>query len=102
MTGGRLRIVFLIGKRNASTELSIAQVCQTSGFEPLAVLIDTGKGGFKQRWRNLRRNLRREGLAYIFHRGVTSLRQFLERCADRVIPVDEVETLLREAFPARN
>src|ERR1700736_3999608 len=102
MTGGRLRVVFLIGKRDASTELSIAQVCQTSGVEPLAVLIDTGKAGFQQRWRNLRRNIRREGLTYIFHRGVTSLRQFLERRADRVIPVHEVEALLSEAFPARN
>ncbi|MCU1337777.1 MAG: polysaccharide deacetylase [Bryobacterales bacterium] len=102
MTGGRLRVVFLIGRRNASTELSIAQVCRASGIEPVAVLIDTGKSGLRRLWLNLRRNIRREGIGYVFYRGVTALRQFLERCADRVIPAVEVETLLREAFPARD
>src|SRR5436190_440243 len=102
VTGGRLRVVFLIGRWNASTQLSIAQVCQTSGVEPVAVLIDTGRPGSGQRWRNLRRNVGREGIGYVFHRGVTALREFLERRADRVIPASEVEDLLRQAFPARD
>jgi peptidoglycan/xylan/chitin deacetylase (PgdA/CDA1 family) len=102
MNGGRLRIVFLIGSRSASTELSIAEVCRESGAEPVAVLIDTAESTFQQRWRNLRRNLRREGTGYILHRGVAALRQFLERCADRIIPANEVEELLRQAFPDRS
>ena len=68
----------------------------------MAVLIDTAESTPQQRRRNLRRNIRREGIGYIFHRGVAALRQFLERRADRVIPASEVEELLREAFPARN
>ena len=102
MSGGRLRVVFLIGSRSASTDLSIAEVCRVAGVEPVAVLIDTGGATSKQRRRNLRRNVRREGIGYVFHRGVTALRQFLERRADRVIPANEVEELLREAFPARS
>src|SRR5690349_15949052 len=98
MTKGRLRVVFLIGSRSASTDLSIAEVCRTSGVEPVAVLIDTGKPGSRQRWRNLRRNVSREGIGYVFHRGILALRQFLEGRADRVIDVKEVEALLREAF----
>jgi peptidoglycan/xylan/chitin deacetylase (PgdA/CDA1 family) len=101
-TDGRLRVVFLIGRRDASTESSIAQVCRAQGVDPVAVLIDAGRPDFRQRARNFRRNLRREGAGYVFHRGVTVLRQFLERCADRVIPASEVEAILREAFPARN
>ena len=71
-------------------------------MDPVAVLIDTARPDFRQRARNLRRNLRREGPGYVFHRWVTALRLFLERCADRVIPASEVEAILREAFPARN
>ena len=102
MTDGRLRVVFLISRRNASTALSIAEVCRTSGVEPVAVLIDTARPGFSRRWRNLRRNIRREGLGYVFHRAVTVLRLFLERFADRIIPAEEVDALLHQAFPARD
>jgi len=100
MTGGRLRVVFLIGRRQASTDLSIAQICRTSGVEPIAVLIDIGRPDFRQRWRNFRRNLNREGPAYVFHRVVKAMRESLERWADRVIPANEVEAILHQAFPA--
>src|ERR1051326_1425140 len=102
MTGGRLRVVFLIGRRTAPPELSIAEVCRPAGVEPVAVLVDTGGTTLGRRLHNLRRNLRREGPGYIVHRAVTGLRQFLERCAASVIDEQEVEALLEEAVPGRN
>ncbi len=96
-----LRVVFLIAEPSASTELSIAQVCRVPGVQPLAVLIDTDRPAWRQRQRNLRRNIGREGLGYIYHRGISALRHFLEHCADRVIPAAEVEAILHEAFPDR-
>ncbi len=101
MPGDRLRVVFLIGSLDASTELSIANVCRVAGVRPVAVLIDTERPGFRQRLRDLKRNVRLEGLGYIFHVGSSALWQFLERAADRVVQANEVDALLREAFPER-
>jgi peptidoglycan/xylan/chitin deacetylase (PgdA/CDA1 family) len=100
-TGARLRVVFLISRRDASTELSIAQVCKESGVQPVAVLVDTFRPGLGHRLRNLRRNIGREGLGYLFHRGLSALRQSLEQRANRMIPDGEVEALLKRAFPER-
>ena len=94
-----LKVAFLIGRDDAATHAAIARVCLLPGIETAAVLLDTGRTTGSQRWRNLKRNIRREGLSYIFFRAVSALRQKLEKHADDVIPNGEVEQLLNAAFP---
>lgn len=96
---GHLRVVFLVGQDNASTRLSIEQVCRVQNVVPAAVLVDTHKDSIAKRLRNLRRNVRREGIAYVFFRGLFSLREILDHWAARAAPRAEVEQLLRKAFP---
>jgi len=101
MSGARLRVAFLIGRDDAGTQSVIARVCESPYVETLAVLLDTAQDPPARRWRNLKRNIRREGLSYIPHRLVSALREKLEAVSDRVIPGREVEQLLAQAFPDR-
>ena len=101
MQQGRLKIAFLIGRDDAATQAPIARACELKGVEVVAVLVDTEPSSAGQRWRNLRRNIRREGLSYLFYRALSLLRERLEAWADRVIPREEVDQLLRQAFPER-
>jgi peptidoglycan/xylan/chitin deacetylase (PgdA/CDA1 family) len=102
MSGDKLKIAFLIGRDDLGTQTAIARVCALDGVEAVAVLWDTAVPSRKQRWRNLKKNLRQEGLSYLFYRALGALRAKLEACADRVIPQAEVEDLLRRAFPERD
>lgn len=101
MSASKLKVAFLIGRDDASTRAVIARVCESPHVEPQVVLVDTAKDPPGRRWRNLKRNLRREGWSYMPHRVAGSLRAALEALADRVIPADEVERLLNQAFPDR-
>ena len=102
MPGVKLKVAFLVGRDDAATRAVIARVCESPHVEPLAVLLDTATDPPGRRWRNLKRNLRREGLSYLPHRLAGALREALEARADRVIPVQEVEQLLHQAFPDRS
>jgi len=64
--------------------------------------MDTASARPRERWRNLKRNIRREGTSYPFYRAVSALKEKLDDWADRVIPQGEVDQLLDRAFPARN
>ena len=101
MAGARLKVAFLIGRDDDGTQALIDRVCQSPLIETVAVLMDTAQDPPARRWKNLKRNLRREGWPYVFHRLVTALREKLEAIADRVIPAAEVEDLLSRAFPGR-
>lgn len=95
----RLKIAFLLGGDDPSKQSLIDQICSIEGVDPVLVLIDGGGAAGGQRWRNLKRNIRREGLSYVFYRFVSALRETLERRADRIVPGAEVDELLRSAFP---
>jgi peptidoglycan/xylan/chitin deacetylase (PgdA/CDA1 family) len=99
MADDTLRVAFLVGKADANTRQVIRRICELRGVEVAAVLMDTAPASASQRWRNLKRNIRREGLSYPFYRAITALRDKLEQWADRVIPDREVERLLSAAFP---
>ena len=101
MPSSKLKIAFLIGKNNAHQQELIARVCELEGVQTVGVLIDTAIPSRQQRSRNLKRNIRREGLSYIFFRAISMIKDRLEAWADRVIPQNEVEQLLRAAFPER-
>lgn len=98
----RLNVVFLVGQDDVPTRLCIEKVCEVSSVLPVAVLLDSEKANVRKRLRNLGRNLRREGIAYILHRTVSALGELLERWAARVISQSEVESLLRRAFPGKS
>ena len=98
----QLRVAFLIGSDDSATVRSIARVCAIEGVRPAVVLLDTGQPGGLGRLRNLRRNIRREGYGYVWHRAVTMLKDRLDSWADRVIDHAEVDLLLDQAFPERS
>jgi hypothetical protein len=102
MSGNKLKIAFLIGRDDNGTAAAIAQICELEGVEAVAVLLDTAVPSGAQRRRNLRRNIRREGLSYIYFRALSAMRSKLEELADRVIPQEKVNELLLRAFPERN
>jgi len=92
----------LIGRADISTLGAITALCETAGVDVAGVLLDTARDSASRRWRNLRRNIGREGFAYIPHRLLSAARAWLESCADRVIPQGAVDELLRAAFPDRD
>jgi len=102
MPSGRLKIAILIGNREINTVAAIAELCDLPGVEVCGVLLDTARDTARRRWRNLRRNIRREGPSYVLWRLLSALRSLLEAWAERVIPQQEVDELLRTAFPQRN
>lgn len=99
MSAGRLRVVFLVGGDTQSTRESIEAVCAVAGVEPVGILLDTHRAPLRVRWRNLRRNVGREGVGYVGQRLLGVVRSGLDRLADRVVDQREVERLMREAFP---
>src|SRR5260370_4077197 len=98
--GKHLTVAFLVGQDNASTRLSIDTVCRLQGVRPRAVLIDTAKSSFRVRLRNLRRNIRREGMSYIGFRAIEAVRVILDHWAEPIAPRADVGRRLRKAFPA--
>ena len=102
MAVSRLKIAFLIGRADANTQRAIARVCELEQVEVAAVLLDSAPAQTRERWRNLKRNIRREGITYPLHRALFAAREKLEQWADRVIPEDEVQQLLNLAFPDRS
>lgn len=93
------KVAFLIGADVPSTRLCIESVCRVEGITVTAVLLDVYRPPLAARFRNLRRNVKREGAGYIFHRILRALREWLEARASAIIPAHEVEDLLRSAFP---
>lgn len=92
----RLRVVFLVGGESRSTRLSIEAVCKLPGIVPVATLVDTGTDTLQRRWKNLRRNLNRNGFGYLPHRVASALRELTDRAASRaVLDPHEVEHVLR-------
>lgn len=102
MIGPTLRVVFLIGGDSRATRMSIGSVCEIPGVVPVAVLLDTSRSSLRQRWRNFRRNARKEGWRYLPHRISQAIRASTSALVDRAaVAPREVEELLRQAFPQR-
>jgi peptidoglycan/xylan/chitin deacetylase (PgdA/CDA1 family) len=97
-----LKIAFLIGRDDMRTQSAIARVCELNDVRTVAVLLDTDRPRLVERMRNLKRNMRRQGLGYVYHRALSAIRGKFEEWADGVIPQEEVEQLLLHAFPERS
>jgi len=101
MSNDGLRVAFLVGGDTASTRESIEAVCALEGVCPVAILVDTHQPVARTRWKNLRRNIKREGWGYAARRAVSFVRGALDGLADQVIPAHEVDALMRRAYPER-
>lgn len=95
------RVVFLVGKDDRPTRSSIEAVCKLPGVTPVAVLVDTGRPSFRQRFKNLRKNIAREGWSYLPHRLLAALRSTTDILVERAAGVTRQECLqlLARAFP---
>jgi methionyl-tRNA formyltransferase len=94
-----LRVVFLVGGDSASTRCSIASVCGVRGIEPAAILLDTAKRPLSARYRNLRRNIRREGFGYVARRVLDALYGMSGEAVEAVFPRRRIHEILQRAFP---
>src|SRR4051794_18172407 len=95
-----LKVVFLAGSDSASTRGAIEAVCRQPGIKPLGVFLDTAVPGAASRFKNLRRNVRREGFSYLLRRGLGALVSLTDSAMDRSSHRTEVRPILKRAFPA--
>ena len=95
-----LNVVFLAGADSRSTRLAIESVCSLAHVRPVAILLDTARPGLTARFRNLRRNIRREGYGYIFQRLLKPIQRLTDGMVERATPGEPAE-ILRRAFPDR-
>lgn len=97
----RLKIAFLIGSDSPSTRLCIESICRLPNVEPVGILFDVYQPPASARWKNLRRNVKREGAGYLLRRAIRGLKGWLDGRAAAITPRAEVNNLLRAAFPER-
>jgi len=97
-----MRVAFLVGGDTQSTLRSIEAVCGAPNIRPVGILLDTGITSRKSRLANLRRNVKREGIGYLYRRMIGALRDWLDARAARLAPKREIDDLLRRAFPEAN
>jgi peptidoglycan/xylan/chitin deacetylase (PgdA/CDA1 family) len=97
----RLRLAFLIGADSTSTRASIEAICALACVDPAAILLDVAKPKLATRFKNLRRNIRQEGYAYIPRRLAEAAYRVTGRAVERIFPQELVLDILRRAFPDR-
>src|SRR5277367_6556010 len=96
-----LKVVFLIGADSPSARAAMEAVCEIADIQPLAIRLDTAKSPIRARMRNLRRNVRREGLGYIPSRIAGALCGATESATEKIVPREQILSVLRRAFPDR-
>lgn len=101
MQARKLKLGILCGTDSAATHLCISLLADLADVEIVGILFDSEPQSLKQRFRNLQRNVRREGLSYVWSRLGAFATDFLERCAARLVSHSEVLEVLRQSFPER-
>jgi peptidoglycan/xylan/chitin deacetylase (PgdA/CDA1 family)/folate-dependent phosphoribosylglycinamide formyltransferase PurN len=99
MSEKELKVVFLVGSDSPSTRAAIESVCRLPHVRPGAVFLDTLSASPTTRFRNLRRNIRKEGYSYVFRRGVNALVLATGALMDRSSRRAEARSILVRAFP---
>lgn len=94
-----LKLAIFTGMDSPWIAETIASLARRSELRVVGVLIDTEPAPLAVRLRNLRRNVRRQGLSYAWYRLGTVLADWIERPA--VVPPSHASALLRRAFPRR-
>jgi folate-dependent phosphoribosylglycinamide formyltransferase PurN len=101
MTSNKLRVGILTGSDSESTCLSISALIGLPGIEVRGILLDTEFAMFRRRLHNLKRNVKREGVSYLWFRLGEAIYGIVEGWAAKLTPRQEVEQLLAESFPDR-
>ena len=91
--------MFLVGSDSPSTRNAIEAVCGLPGVEPAAVVLDTAIAGASARFKNLRRNIRRDGYAYVIRRALNALASATEAAMDRASHRADALAIVKRAFP---
>lgn len=101
MRAGKLKLAILTGSDSRATCQSIEALLGLPHAEVTAVLLDTDQPSLKRRMKNLRRNVRLEGLSYIWFRLGEAVHDSLDRLANQIVSSEKTQSLLRRAFPSR-
>jgi peptidoglycan/xylan/chitin deacetylase (PgdA/CDA1 family)/folate-dependent phosphoribosylglycinamide formyltransferase PurN len=101
MADRKLRLVVLTGSDTEATRLAIESLVGLPSAEVRGILLDSERPSFRRRLRNLRRNVRREGISYIWYRIGEAIADRVESWATHIAPREEAEKLLSESFPQR-
>jgi peptidoglycan/xylan/chitin deacetylase (PgdA/CDA1 family) len=99
MTSKKLRVAILTGSDSEATCLSISSLIRLPGIEVRGILLDTERATFRRRLRNLKHNVKREGLSYLWFRLGEAIYNKVEGWAEKLTPQKEVKQLLLESFP---
>jgi peptidoglycan/xylan/chitin deacetylase (PgdA/CDA1 family)/folate-dependent phosphoribosylglycinamide formyltransferase PurN len=97
----KLSVAVLAGADSAVTRLAIEAVARLPNVKISAVLIDTAVPRVPRRFRNLQKNIRRNGLRYVPIRFLAFANRQLDSMASQVVSKREVDELLQRAFPDR-
>ncbi len=97
----KFKVAILAGSDSRATCLALERLLQLPAVEVCGVLFDTEAPSLRRRWRNFRRNIRREAISYAWHRLADAIVELLENWAARVVSREEVNQLLQESFPER-
>ena len=95
----RLKLVILTGQDTPSTCSAVSMLAQLGDVQILEILFESQPASFARRLRSLRRNIRREGLSYLYFRLGEFIQEFCEKLAAGLGSRAEVAHLLRQAFP---
>ncbi len=94
----KFEIAILTGSDSASTRHTVSALARLPGVEVRGLLLDTERDSWR-RWRNLKRNVRREGLSHVWHRFGEAIQEGVEWWAAKLVSTDEVNSILSGAFP---
>jgi peptidoglycan/xylan/chitin deacetylase (PgdA/CDA1 family)/folate-dependent phosphoribosylglycinamide formyltransferase PurN len=101
MSEGKLKLAILTGSDSEATCQTIQRLFELPGAEVCGILEDTEQISFRRRWRNLQRNILREGISYLWYRLGEAICDGVDAWAARVVSQGEVEKLLEDSFPRR-
>jgi peptidoglycan/xylan/chitin deacetylase (PgdA/CDA1 family) len=96
-----LRLAILVGQDSSATSRWISTLASVPDVRLVGILFDTRPARPRVRLRNLRRNLRREGVSYLWFRLGRLVNHAVERLAARLVSQTDVLALLQRAFPER-
>jgi methionyl-tRNA formyltransferase/peptidoglycan/xylan/chitin deacetylase (PgdA/CDA1 family) len=94
-----LRLAILVGQDSSASSRWISTLAIVPDVRLVGILIDSRPARLRIRLRNLRRNLRREGVSYLWFRFGRVVNHAVERLAARVVSQTDVLALLQRAFP---
>ncbi|HXJ06034.1 MAG TPA: polysaccharide deacetylase family protein [Candidatus Acidoferrum sp.] len=97
----KLKLAILAGPDSAATRMCVSAIAANPSIQVVAILSESRFVSLKQRIRNLRRNVKREGWRYLYDWMLRTIQQTLDRMACSPSPSTEVKALLRQAFPGR-